>query len=95
MSTNAPIELTECQIWPVRNPDNSRVKAMASLVFNNALRVNGCKVIEGSKGLFVAYPSEKKAGTDQYTPFFHPVDREVSERIQAKVIERFQEVTSA
>ena len=70
------ILLTEVQIWPVRNPQASRIKAMASITLNGALRLNGCKIIEGSKGLFLAYPSEKKPGTDQYVPFFHTTDRE-------------------
>ncbi|MBK8803023.1 MAG: septation protein SpoVG family protein [Fibrobacteres bacterium] len=84
------IMLTEVQIWPVRNPDASRIKAMASLTLNGALRLNGCKIIEGSKGLFLAYPSEKKAGTDQYVPFFHTTDKEVNERIQTKVLEEYK-----
>jgi len=87
---NTVVDLTEVQIWPVRNPEGSRVKAMASIVLNGSLRVNGCKIIEGSKGLFLSFPSEKKAGTDQYFPIFHAIDRTVNERIQAEVLSRFE-----
>lgn len=84
------IVLTEVQIWPVRNPSASRVKAMASLVFNGALRVNGCRIVEGSRGLFLAFPGEKRPGTDQYVNLFFPVSREVNEKLQREVVSRFQ-----
>jgi len=92
---NTVVDLTEVQIWPVRNPEGSRVKAMASIVLNGSLRVNGCRIIEGSKGLFLSYPSEKKPGTDQYFPIFHAIDRTVNERIQTKVLSRFEALPTA
>jgi len=85
---NDAIAMTEVQIWPVRNPEG-RIKAMASITLNGALRVNGCKIVEGSKGLFLAYPSEKKPGSDQYFPIFHTIDRSVGDRIQNEVLARF------
>ena len=91
---NEAISMTEVQIWPVRNPDG-RIKAMASITLNGALRVNGCKIVEGSKGLFLAFPSEKKAGTDQYFPILHAVDRSVGERIQTEVIARFEALSAS
>ena len=87
---NDAIDLTEVQIWPVRNPEGSRVKAMASITINGSLRVNGCKIIDGSKGLFLSFPSEKKPGSDQYFPIFSAVDRNVGDKIQAQVLARFE-----
>ena len=87
---NEAITMTEVQIWPVRNPEGSRVKAMASITLNGSLRVNGCRIVEGSKGLFLSYPSEKKAGTDQYFAFVHPIDRSLADAIQGQVLESFR-----
>jgi DNA-binding cell septation regulator SpoVG len=84
--------ITECMIWPVRNGDNSRVKAMVSITFNHALRISGCRIIEGAKGLFLAYPSEKKAGPDQWFPLVMPVDRKYGDDIQAAVLKRFHDL---
>ncbi len=92
---NDTIALTEVQIWPVRHPDASRIKAMATITFNGALRVSGCRIIEGSKGLFLSYPSEKKTGTDQYFPLIHPLDRSISDKIQHEVLSRFQSLVAA
>ena len=83
------ITATEIQIWPTRNPEPSRVKAMVSITLNGSIRVNGCRIIEGAKGLFLSYPSVKKPGTDQYFPFFHCVDRSVNDAIQSAVLERY------
>ena len=83
------LSITEVQIWPVRNPEGSRIKAMVSITFNNTLRVNGLKIIEGAKGLFLSYPSEKKPGTDQYFPIFHCIDRAVNDAIQVAVLKNF------
>ncbi len=91
---NDAIDLTEVQIWPVRNPEGSRIKAMASITINGSLRVNGCKIVEGSKGLFLSYPSEKKPGTDQYFPIFHAIDRNVGDKIQAQVLARYEALSA-
>ena len=86
---NDPVTVTEVQIWPVRNPEASRIKAMVSITFNGALRVSNCRIIEGAKGLFVAYPSEKKPGSDQYYPLFMVLSRNDAQAIQDKVLDKF------
>lgn len=88
------LTITEVQIWPVRNPETSRIKAMATITFNNALRVSGCKIIEGAKGLFLSYPSEKKPGTDQWFPMFHNIDRQVNDEVQAEVLNRYRSLVA-
>lgn len=94
-STETSLELTEIQIWPVRDPDASRIKAMASLTFNGTIRVNGCRLIDGTKGLFVSFPAERKQGTEDWVSFVHPVSREANERIQEKVVGRYRELVAA
>jgi len=84
------LELTEIRIWPTRDADVSRVKAMVSLTFNRTLRVNGCRIIEGCKGLFVSYPAEKKAGGDQWVSHAHPVSRAASEAIQEAAVRQYK-----
>ena len=42
--------------------NNSNVKALANVVINGEIAVNGVKVMEGEKGLFVAMPSKKVGG---------------------------------
>lgn len=94
-ATETSLELTEIQIWPVRDPDASRIKAMASLTFNGTIRVNGCRLIDGAKGMFVSFPAERKQGTEDWVSFVHPVSREANDRIQEKVVGRYRELLTA
>lgn len=91
---SANLSITEVQIWPVRDPEGPRIKAMATITFNNTLRVNGLRIIEGAKGLFLSFPSQKKPGSDQYFPLFYPISRSTADEIQDKVIERYKDMVA-
>ena len=88
------LTITEIRIWPVRDPDASRVKAMATITFNDTLRVNGCRIIEGAKGPFVSYPTEKRPGSENWISTGHPVTRDASDKIQDAVIEHWKACTT-
>lgn len=87
--------LTEARIWPVRDPQASRVKAMVSLTFNDCIRVNSCRIIEGARGCFLSFPSEKKQGTDEWTSFVHTTTRAGSEKLKDAVIGQWNEMLAA
>lgn len=91
---SANLSITEVQIWPIDNAERSRIKAMATITFNNTLRVNGCRIIEGAKGLFLSFPSQKKPDSDQYFPLFYPINRSTAAEIQDKVIERYKDMVA-
>lgn len=52
------MEITEVRI-SLREGSNRKLKAYATITFDNAFVVRNVKVIEGNKGLFVAMPSRK------------------------------------
>ena len=52
------MEITEVRI-SLRDGDNRKLKAYATITLDNAFVVRNVKVIEGNKGLFVAMPSRK------------------------------------
>lgn len=41
---------------------NNNIKALANVVINGKIAVNGIKVMQSEKGLFVAMPSKKVGG---------------------------------
>jgi stage V sporulation protein G len=88
------LTITEISIWPVRDAQALRIKAMANITFNDALRVNGCRIIEGAKGPFVSYPSEKKPESENWISYAHPVTRDASDKIQDAVIEHWKACTT-
>lgn len=52
------MEITEVRIFP-RESEDRKLKAYATITIDNAFVVRNVKVIEGTKGLFVAMPSRK------------------------------------
>jgi len=52
------MEITEVKIF-LKEGQDKKLKAYATLTFDNAFVVRNVKVIEGNKGLFVAMPSRK------------------------------------
>lgn len=52
------MEITEVRIF-LKDSEDKKLKAYATLTFDNAFVVRNVKVIEGNKGLFVAMPSRK------------------------------------
>lgn len=52
------MEITEVRVFLKDSPDK-KLKAYASVTFDNAFVVRNIKVIEGATGLFIAMPSRK------------------------------------
>jgi len=52
------MEITETRIFLKESPDK-KLKAYATVTFDNAFVVRNIKVIEGNSGLFIAMPSRK------------------------------------
>jgi len=52
------MEITEVRIFLKDSPDK-KLKAYVTVTFDNAFVVRNIKVIEGTKGLFIAMPSRK------------------------------------
>ena len=88
------LTITEIRVWPLHVEQALRIKAMATITFNETLRVNGCRIIEGAKGPFVSYPSEKKPESENWISYAHPVTRSASNAIQDAVIEHWKACTT-
>jgi len=52
------MEITEVRIFS-RESDDRKLKAFATITFDDCFVVRNIKIIEGTKGLFVAMPSRK------------------------------------
>jgi stage V sporulation protein G len=83
------MEITEVKVFPAR--DGGRLKAYATIVFDNCFIVRDLKVIEGHKGLFVSMPSRKrKDGT--FKDVVHPLNADMREMIERMVIDEYNRV---
>ena len=62
------MEITEARIYLKDSPDK-KLKAYATVTFDNAFVVRNIKVIEGGGGLFIAMPSRKLKSSCQKCGF--------------------------
>ena len=82
------MEITDVRLRKV-NSEN-RLKAVASVTFDNEFVVHDIKVIDGEKGLFIAMPS-RKAADGEYRDIAHPINSNTRERIQREILEKYKE----
>jgi stage V sporulation protein G len=81
--------ITEVKVFPAK--DDGRLKAYATIVFENAFIIRDLKIIEGAKGLFVSMPSRKrKDGT--FRDIVHPLNSETRRMIEERVIDEYNKV---
>ena len=73
---------------------DSKMKAIASVTFDDCFVVHDIKVIQGDKGLFIAMPS-RKAADGEYRDIAHPINTETRERLQRMILEKYQESLEA
>jgi stage V sporulation protein G len=79
------MEVTEVRIFPM---EEEKLKAYATITFDDCFVVRDLKVIKGNNGLFVAMPSKKrKDGT--YRDTAHPLDNQTRQMIESKVLEEY------
>lgn len=67
----------------------SKVKAFATVTFNDALVVDGFKVIEGSNGAFLGMPSKPGAEQGKYSDIAYFTDKAVKQAIQDRVLAEY------
>ncbi len=80
------MEVTEVRISPAKG---GKVRAFASVVFDDSFIVNDLRVVEGREGqVFVTMPA-RKTRNGQMRDIAHPLDGKTREMIENKVLEEF------
>jgi len=90
---NTTLEITNVKIYTLENND-SKLRAFAHIVINNALKITGLKVIEGKNGLFAAFP-DRKDRDGNFMSLVRPLSKEIHQKIQEEVIHSYQTAISA
>jgi stage V sporulation protein G len=80
------MEITDVKIYPVTE---KKVKAYASIIFDECFIVRDLKIIDGESKLFVAMPS-KKMKDGSYRDTVHPLNSMTRQRIESKVLEAYE-----
>ncbi len=87
------MKITEVKIYPARE-SGTRLKAYATIVFENAFIVRDLKVIEGEKGLFVSMPSRRRKD-GSFRDIAHPLNGETRKHIEESIINEYKSLESS
>ncbi len=80
------MEITEVKVYPVK--ESGRLKAYATVVFDNCFIIRDLKVIEGDKGFFVSMPSRRRKD-GSFRDIVHPLDSETRKIIEDRIIAEY------
>ncbi len=83
------MQITDVRLRKV-NSEN-RMKAVASVTFDNEFVIHDIKVIESQNGLFIAMPS-KKTPTGEFKDIAHPINQETREKIEKAIFDEYNSV---
>ena len=83
------MEITDIRIKKVAS--EGKMKAVASVTFDNAFAVHDVKVIEGPKKLFVAMPS-RRTPDGEYRDIAHPINSDMRNMLESKVLAAYDAI---
>ncbi len=83
------MNISDVRVRLVKKED-SKLKAVASVTFDDCFVVHDIKVIEGNEGYFIAMPSRKTAD-GEYKDIAHPIKTETREEIIKAILSAFEE----
>ena len=83
------MEITDIRIKKVAS--EGKMKAVASVTFDNAFAVHDVKVIEGPEKLFVAMPSRRTLDGG-YRDIAHPINSDMRNMLESKVLAAYDAI---
>lgn len=83
------MEITDIRIKKVAS--EGKMKAVASVTFDNAFAVHDVKVIEGPEKLFVAMPS-RRTPDGECRDIAHPINSDMRNMLESKVLAAYDAI---
>ena len=86
-----PLPELTVRIFPVRNT-NSKLKATANIRIADAFAVQGFRIFDSKKGLFVKEPEQTyvKEGTELTRSVFFPVTKEARDALHGQILHSYE-----
>lgn len=81
------MEITDVRLRRIET--EGKLRAYVSITFDDSFVVHDLRVIDGTKGMFVAMPSKRLPNGD-HKDIAHPINTEIREKIQNAVLEVYQ-----
>lgn len=86
------MEITDIKIRKINA--EGKMKAIVSVTLDDVFVVHDIKIIEGTDKLFIAMPS-RKTPEGEYRDIAHPINAEMRELLQSKIIAKYEEVKNS
>ncbi len=84
------LAITQVRVRPVPPTNSPRLKAFATIVFNDSIVIDDIKIIEGKERLFIAMPSRRtKEGV--YVDIVHPINTETRHLIEEAILSQYRD----
>jgi stage V sporulation protein G len=78
------VEITDVRLRKIET--EGKLRAYVSITFDDSFVVHDLRVIDGTKGMFVAMPSKRLPNGD-HKDIAHPINTEIREKIQNAVLD--------
>ena len=82
------LNITDTKVRIVKK-DDSKLKAIASIIVDDCFVIHDIKVIEGNDEVFIAMPS-RKTPDGEFKDIAHPINTETRELIKSNVISAYR-----
>ncbi len=80
------MEVTEVRVRKVQ--EDSKMKAVVSVTFDEEFVVHDIKIIDGNEGLFVAMPSKRMAD-GEFRDTAHPINGSMRSKLEKAVFDEY------
>ena len=80
------MEITEVRIFPMEEED--KLKAYATVTFDDCFVIRDLKIIEGNGGIFVAMPSKKRKD-GSFKDIAHPLNNDFREKLENSILSAY------
>lgn len=84
------MKVTNVRVKKIEN--KNRLKAVATITFDDCFVVHELRLIEGKNGLFVAMPSKRNA-LGEFRDLCHPITKELRQHVEEVVISAYHEAS--
>lgn len=81
------MKITDVKIKKIEKED-SKLKGVCSIIIDDNLAIHDIKIVEGTKGLFIAMPSKKNLN-GEYKDIIHPINAETRKEIENKILDKY------
>lgn len=81
------MEVTDVRLRRIST--EGKMRAIASITFDDEFVVHDVRIIDGNNGLFVAMPS-KRTSDGEFRDIAHPINSKTREKIQIAVLEAYE-----